>query len=53
MRLITVPVQKKLVDDEAAQKLLQRLADLKKNFQPQQGWVDAASNAIGRLPIKQ
>lgn len=52
MRLYTIPVTTKLADDAAVQKLMQRVEELKKNYQPEQGWLDAPANAVNRLPPK-
>jgi hypothetical protein len=50
MRLMTVPVKTKLTDEAAVQKLMQRVEELKQNYQPEQGWLCAPQNAINRLP---
>lgn len=52
MRLFTVPVKSKLVDEAAVQKLMQRVEHLKQNYQPEQGWLGAPENAVNRLPNK-
>lgn len=46
---IPVPLSKKLVEDEAAQKLQQRLAELKQSYRPEQGWLDSKENQVRRV----
>lgn len=45
---IPVPLGKKLVEDEAARKLQERVEELKRNYRPGQGWLDAPENAVNR-----
>lgn len=50
MRLYTIPVRAKLVDEEATKKLMARVEELKRTMRPEQGWLDAPENAVNRLP---
>ena len=50
---IPVPVDAKLSDDVAVQKLIQRVEELKQSYRPRCGWLDAPENAIHRQGDKQ
>lgn len=46
---IPVPLGKKLNDDNAAQKLQQRVEELKRSYRPEQGWLDSQENQVRRV----
>ena len=51
-RTIPLPVKAKLVDEVAAQKLMQRMHEVKLNYRPEQGWLDEPENSVSKQEKK-